>query len=107
MPKGVIAEGEDTKAAALREVLEETGYRCNPIAKLSATARYHSRDKGGSIWKIVELYLMEPVEKVQEPDAENDDFRWVPIENVEKYAATVELPLILEAIERFKDLSVQ
>jgi 8-oxo-dGTP pyrophosphatase MutT (NUDIX family) len=103
MPKGVIADGEDSRTAALREVLEETGYRCNPISRLTTTARYRSNNEGGSIWKIVELYLMEPVEKVQEPDTENDDFRWVPIEQVDKYTATVERPLILEAIERFKD----
>ena len=103
MPKGVIHDGEDATVGALREVLEETGYRCNILSKLATEGRYRSRDEGGSIWKILGLYLMEPIEKVQEPDTENDDFRWVPLENVEKYAAPVELPLILEAIERFKE----
>ncbi|QIP88616.1 NUDIX hydrolase [Streptomyces sp. Tu 2975] len=38
-PKGKLKPGEDTLAAALREVLEETGHRCVPGARLP-TVRY-------------------------------------------------------------------
>lgn len=38
-PKGKLKRGEDSLAAALREVLEETGHRCVPGARLP-TVRY-------------------------------------------------------------------
>ena len=34
LPKGKLEEGESWTEAALREVEEETGYRCEPIAEL-------------------------------------------------------------------------
>jgi 8-oxo-dGTP pyrophosphatase MutT (NUDIX family) len=102
MPKGLIDKDEDHRKAALREVLEETGYKCKAVARLTTPARYRTSSDGHSAWKNLTLYLMTPIEKVQEADWENDAFRWVPIDKVEAYAAKVELPLILEAIERLR-----
>ena len=50
-PKGKLKRGEDTLAAALREVLEETGHRCVPGARLPTT-RYlaHGRPKHVTYW---------------------------------------------------------
>ncbi|SRR5579883_246989 len=101
MPKGVIAEGEDLKKAALREVLEETGWKCRIIKKIESIAEYPSRDVDGEIWKRLELYLMEPIEQIQQPDDENDAFRWVPFDKVEKYVSKTERPLIMEAIDLY------
>jgi len=103
MPKGTLNAGEDMEAAALREVLEETGWKCRIIQPLIATSRYRSSDDDGPVWKNLTLYLMEPLEQVQKPDWENDAFRWVPVEKAEEYAAKVELPLILEAIEKWRE----
>ena len=102
MPKGTLNEGENIRAAALREVLEETGWRCRIVSKLDAKARYRSSDDGGAIWKNLTLYLMEPLEEIQKPDWENDAFQWVPIEKAEECAAKVDWPLIREAIEKWR-----
>ena len=102
MPKGVIADGEDLRMGALREVLEETGWKCKILGQIETVAEYRSRDDNGEIWKQLTLFLMEPIEQVQQPDQENDAFRWVPIDKVEEYAAKTEAPLILEAIELFR-----
>ncbi|MFF3289438.1 NUDIX hydrolase [Streptomyces sp. NPDC003023] len=50
-PKGKLKRGEDALAAALREVLEETGHRCVPGARLP-TARYlaNGRPKQVAYW---------------------------------------------------------
>ena len=102
MPKGTLGEGENIRAAALREVLEETGWKCRIVERIKTTARYRSSDNNGAIWKTLVLYLMEPIQQVQQPDDENDAFRWVPIDKVEEYAAKVELPLIQEAIKMYE-----
>ncbi|WP_328318301.1 NUDIX hydrolase [Streptomyces sp. NBC_00388] len=50
-PKGKLKRGEDTLAAALREVREETGHTCAPGARLP-TLRYaaNGRPKEVSYW---------------------------------------------------------
>lgn len=50
-PKGKLKRGEDALRAALREVLEETGHRCVPGARLP-TARYlaDGRPKEVTYW---------------------------------------------------------
>ncbi|MBM9620726.1 NUDIX hydrolase [Streptomyces zhihengii] len=50
-PKGKLKRGEDALAAALREVLEETGHRCLPGARLPSV-RYtaNGRPKHVSYW---------------------------------------------------------
>ena len=106
MPKGVIAEGEDPEQAALREVQEETGFRCKIIRKIDSEAEYISRDALGAILKKVVLYLMEPVDELRKPDGEMDTFRWVPLGRAKEYASENELPMIMEAVESFKLLTL-
>ncbi|MFI5806619.1 NUDIX hydrolase [Streptomyces sp. NPDC051561] len=50
-PKGKLKRGEDPLTGALREVLEETGFRCAPGARLP-TVRYvaHGRPKQVDYW---------------------------------------------------------
>jgi 8-oxo-dGTP diphosphatase len=54
-PKGKLKSGEDTLAAALREVEEETGHRCAPGPRLT-TLRYvaNDRPKQVSYWAAEE-----------------------------------------------------
>ena len=73
LPKGKLEEGEGWLEAALREVHEETGYRCEPGPELSPVAYLdrHSRRK------LVRYWLMDPVEGRFEPHEEVDALRWV------------------------------
>lgn len=54
LPKGKLLGGEKFRKAALREVKEETGLNCEPIAKLS-TIKYRTRNGNP---KKVKFWLM-------------------------------------------------
>lgn len=67
-PKGHLEKGETPLAAALREVEEETGWRCRKTGPL-ALVTYRFNRNGRPVFKKVRWYRMEPVEKTGKPDA--------------------------------------
>jgi 8-oxo-dGTP diphosphatase len=80
LPKGKLEEGEDWLEAALREVEEETGYRCEVITELPHVSYLDRKGRR----KLVRYWLMEPTEGKFEPDAEVDEFRWLTPEDAEE-----------------------
>jgi 8-oxo-dGTP diphosphatase len=80
LPKGKLEPGEGWLEAGLREVQEETGYRCEPSVEL-APVSYLDR-KGRR--KLVRYWLMEPVDGQFEPHGEVDELRWVGREEAEE-----------------------
>jgi predicted NUDIX family NTP pyrophosphohydrolase len=60
IPKGLVEEGEDAEAAAVRETLEETGIACRILAPLGQIDYRKSR-------KTVVCYLAEPVSPPPSP----------------------------------------
>jgi 8-oxo-dGTP pyrophosphatase MutT (NUDIX family) len=79
LPKGLIKRGETGEEAALREVREETGFRCRIVNELPKSEYFYRRgDK--LVRKTVRWFLMEPVEKEGEHDHEIDEVRWAPVE---------------------------
>ena len=75
-PKGKALDGEPAAEAALREVLEETGFQCSlgpEIATLEYTDRYGSR-------KLVRYWAMTAVGGEFAPNAEVDEVRWLTAE---------------------------
>ena len=80
LPKGTLDRGEDWEQAALREVSEETGMRCELLREL-APSRYRDR-KGRE--KLVRWWLMRVLEGRFTPGDEVDELRWLaPREAVE------------------------
>ena len=73
LPKGKLESGERWEDAALREVEEETGLRCELGDELES-ARYRDR-KGRD--KLVRWWLMRPFEGGFEPNDEVDELRWL------------------------------
>ena len=73
LPKGKLEEGEGWLDAALREVEEETGYRCEPSIELP---RVSYLDRKGRR-KLVRYWLMRPLDGEFEPHGEVDELRWV------------------------------
>jgi 8-oxo-dGTP diphosphatase len=68
-PKGHLEKKEKWLAAALREVEEETGWKCRNRGLLSNVTYRFKRD-GKPVFKRVRWYEMEPVEKTGKPDAD-------------------------------------
>src|ERR1700674_1572003 len=86
LPKGRVNAGEKPQAAAVREVLEETGVVAEPVTKLSDNKYVYVRTWGDGkrVFKIVSFYLMRYVSG--EIDNLNADMRievkralWVPL----------------------------
>ena len=75
LPKGTLTPGETSEQAALREVREETGYRCQVVRELEAVTYWFQRD-GRRIKKTVSWFLMRPLEKVGNHDHEVDEVAW-------------------------------
>jgi len=73
LPKGKLDPGETFEQAALREVWEETGLRCELVRELPPT-RYTVRGRP----KVVRYWLMSVVEDPGfEPNDEVDELRWL------------------------------
>lgn len=78
-PKGHIEKGEKAPEAALREVEEETGYRCS-IAQPFERVQYWFKKDTQLIKKTVTWFLMQPLEKTGTHDAgEIIEVRWIPL----------------------------
>ena len=60
LPKGLVDASEKPQAAAVREVLEETGIVARPVTKLSDNKYVYVRTWGDGkrVFKIVSFYLM-------------------------------------------------
>lgn len=72
-PKGKLKRGESALAAALREVLEETGFACAPGARLP-TARYEVNGRP----KEVAYWAAEATHGAFTPNDEVDRLLWLP-----------------------------
>jgi 8-oxo-dGTP pyrophosphatase MutT (NUDIX family) len=76
LPKGKLEPGETHEQAAVREVAEETGLRCELGPELPSTS-YHDR-KGRR--KTVRYWAMRPLDGGFRPDGEVDEVRWLTVE---------------------------
>jgi 8-oxo-dGTP diphosphatase len=75
LPKGKLDEGESFEAAALREVEEETGLRCELLEELAPST--YTDHKGRP--KLVRWWLMRPLGGEFELNDEVDELRWLPL----------------------------
>jgi len=80
LPKGKLEPGEDWLEAGLREVEEETGYRCEASVELPHVSYLDRKGRR----KLVRYWLMEPVDGEFQPHGEVDKLRWVGREQAEE-----------------------
>ena len=97
LPKGKLEPGESCEAAALREVEEETGMRCE-LGRELEPARYKDH-KGRS--KIVRWWEMSVIGGEFAANDEVDELRWCPAERaISLVDYEHDRELIAAAIER-------
>jgi 8-oxo-dGTP diphosphatase len=91
LPKGKLHPGETHLDAALREIHEETGLRCEPGPSLP-DVRYIDR-KGRP--KRVRYWAMQAVGGGFAPNPEVDEIRWVRVEEAaDRLTYTHDLPVL-------------
>ena len=100
-PKGHIETGETPRQAALREVLEETGYKA-VIIRPMIRVRYAFTFQGNYIKKMVQWYLMKKLGRIGKHDAsEILAIRWVSLlkaHELVQYPSDIRLVDMLMAI---------
>ncbi|MFZ0800189.1 MAG: NUDIX domain-containing protein [Terriglobales bacterium] len=94
LPKGLVDPGEKPQAAAVREVLEETGITAEPVTKLSDNKYVYVRTWGDGkrVFKIVSFYVMRYVSGeidnlASDMRIEVKQARWVPLADAAKQMA--------------------
>ncbi|MGB9866638.1 MAG: NUDIX hydrolase [Bacillota bacterium] len=83
-PKGLVEQGESFEAAALREVKEETGIRCE-VVKYLGQVHYWYRNGSELVSKTVHYYLLRPTPQAQNPVpllSEIKEAKWVTPEQL-------------------------
>lgn len=84
-PKGHLEKDESPQAAAIREVREETGYKCRIVKKIF-DAHYSFFKNGFKVDKTVDWFIMEKTGnrgEVETPD-EISGLKWLSINEAEK-----------------------
>jgi 8-oxo-dGTP diphosphatase len=76
LPKGKIEPDETAEHAALREVVEETGLRCEIDRPAGCTAYVDRKGRD----KIVMYWLMRPLDGGFRPSQEVDALRWLTVD---------------------------
>ncbi|HYS53719.1 MAG TPA: NUDIX hydrolase [Thermoanaerobaculia bacterium] len=97
LPKGAVSEGETSEAAALREVLEETGLEAAIVRPLD-TIEYFFRAGDTLIHKRVDFYLMTHTGGELKPQlSEVDDVEWVELSEAIRRASFASEKKLLES----------
>lgn len=99
-PKGRLDAGETPAQAALREVLEETGWNCRIEADLS-TSEYWFQREGRRFRKTVVWFKMAPLELTGVPDGEVEEVQWVErMEALRRLTYASDAALLSQALGR-------
>jgi len=79
---GFVERGENTQQAAMRESLEETGYKCEVVELFRIVDNPDRRNEDRQ--NISFIYLMRPQEKVGKSDNEVKELKWFDLDKLPK-----------------------
>ena len=104
-PKGHIEKNETPEQAAVRETLEETGWKCSITGKLRKTG-YSFLFDNRRIDKTVDWFLMKPEHMISGPDgAETEGILWLEVTRAKaRLTYPADRLLLKEADKRRKDV---
>jgi 8-oxo-dGTP diphosphatase len=80
LPKGKLDPGESWEEAALREVEEETGLRCELGPALGESTYLDQKGRP----KLVRYWEMSPIDGEFQPNREVDELRWLGADQAEE-----------------------
>ena len=80
LPKGKLDPGETDEEGGLREVEEETGYRCEIEGRAGSVSYQDRRGRP----KTVVYFLMRPTGGEFSPNDEVDELRWLPLDQAQE-----------------------
>ena len=103
LPKGKLAQGESDRDAAIREVLEETGFHVR-VGEPLGTTRYRRLVNGVDRPKVVRWWAMRAASGAFAPNDEVDELQWVSPERARTILTSAS---DLTALRRFADMRVR
>ena len=98
LPKGKLDPGESYEDCALREVLEETGYRCQLVSFVGFTEYRDRRDRP----KVVGYWVMDVLDGEFAVSDEVDDLQWLELDvaaQILSYQRDRDLLAALDAVD--------
>jgi 8-oxo-dGTP diphosphatase len=98
LPKGKLDPGESHRDAALREVEEETGLRCQVHDELPEV--YYEDRKGRP--KRVRYWSMEPIDGQFVPNSEVDEVRWLTLDGADKLLSYAHDLVVIDALRQLQ-----
>jgi len=105
LPKGAVEQGETLEEAALREVLEETGYAAR-IYQKAGTASWSYERAGTKYHETVHYFFMSPAcGAPQQHDNEFDDICWIEMTAGQKVLSYPEERQLLSGLMTCVDIA--
>jgi 8-oxo-dGTP diphosphatase len=83
IPAGQVKRGEDSSAACVRELMEETGLRGRILRQMSSSV-FASKRNGAELRNVQLNFLVEVEDcEVKLNSASHSDFRWISLDDVD------------------------